>query len=224
VKAVGWNVPSWEAVKYASGSIKPEYASSSHRTSALRMMDHMEWFLLALLVIVVALVGWFFLTYNSLVTSRNRSENAWGQVDVQLQRRYDLIPNLVETVKGYASHEKETFERVIAARAQAQAASGPAEAAQADNILTGALRQLFALAEAYPELKASTNFSQLQDALSDTENKVSVSRQIYNDTVLTYNNRVQTVPSNIVANLANFKTREYFDAPEAADEAPKVEF
>ncbi len=184
----------------------------------------MEWFLLALLVIVVALVGWFFLTYNNLVKSRNRSENAWGQVDVQLQRRYDLIPNLVETVKGYASHEKETFERVIAARNQAQAASGPAEAAQADNILTGALRQLFALAEAYPELKASTNFSQLQDSLSDTENKVSVSRQIYNDTVLTYNNRVQTVPSNIVANLANFKIREYFDAPEAADEAPKVEF
>ena len=188
------------------------------------MMGHMEWFFIGLLVIVVALVGWFFLAYNNLVKARNRSENAWGQVDVQLQRRFDLIPNLVETVKGYASHEKETFERVIAARNAAQAASGPAEAAQADNLLTGALRQLFALAEAYPDLKASTNFSQLQDSLSETENKISVSRQIYNDTVLTYNNLVQTVPSNIVANIANFEIREYFDAPEAADEAPKVDF
>ena len=195
-----------------------------HLAVALRMMGSMEWFFIGLLVIVVALVGWFFLAYNNLVKARNRSENAWGQVDVQLQRRFDLIPNLVETVKGYASHEKETFERVIAARNAAQAASGPAEAAQADNLLTGALRQLFALAEAYPDLKASTNFSQLQESLSETENKISVSRQIYNDTVLTYNNLVQTVPSNIVANLTNFKTREYFDAPEAADEAPKVEF
>lgn len=188
------------------------------------MMDGMEWFLLILLALVVILVGYFFLAYNSLVKARNRSENAWGQVDVQLQRRYDLIPNLVETVKGYATHERETFERVIEARNRAQAASSPGEAAEAENFLTGALRQVFALAEAYPELKASTNFSQLQESLSETENKISVSRQIYNDTVLTYNNLVQTVPTNIVANLANFETREYFDAPEAADEAPRVEF
>lgn len=178
------------------------------------------WIVLILVVLAVIIIG----MYNALVRLRVRADGAWADIDVQLKRRWDLIPNLVETVKGYASHEKETFERVIAARNQAQAASGPAEAAQADNILTGALRQLFALAEAYPDLKASTNFSQLQDSLSETENKISVSRQIYNDTVLTYNNRVQTVPSNIVANLANFKIREYFDAPEAADEAPKVEF
>lgn len=181
----------------------------------------MEWILLG----VVAIVAIFFVVlYNRLVAARNRSENAWGQIDVQLQRRHDLIPNLVETVRGYAEHEQETFERVIAARNRAVEAEGPREQAEAENFLTGALRQLFALAEAYPELKASTNFSQLQGSLEDTENKIAISRQIYNDTVLTYNNLVQTVPSNIVANLASFETKEYFDAPEAADEAPQVEF
>lgn len=181
----------------------------------------MEWILLG----VVAIVAIFFVVlYNRLVAARNRSENAWGQIDVQLQRRHDLIPNLVETVRGYAAHEQDTFERVIAARNRAVEAEGPREQAEAENFLTGALRQLFALAEAYPELKASTNFSQLQGSLEDTENKLAISRQIYNDTVLTYNNLVQTVPSNIVANLANFETKEYFDAPEAADEAPQVEF
>lgn len=181
----------------------------------------MEWILLG----VAAIVAVFFVVlYNRLVAARNRSENAWGQIDVQLQRRHDLIPNLVETVRGYAAHEQDTFERVIAARNRAVEAEGPREQAEAENFLTGALRQLFALAEAYPELKASTNFSQLQGSLEDTENKLAISRQIYNDTVLTYNNLVQTVPSNIVANLANFETKEYFDAPEAADEAPQVEF
>ena len=181
----------------------------------------MEWILLG----VVAIVAVFFVVlYNRLVAARNRSENAWGQIDVQLQRRHDLIPNLVETVRGYAAHEQDTFERVIAARNRAVEAEGPREQAEAENFLTGALRQLFALAEAYPELKASTNFRQLQGSLEDTENKLAISRQIYNDTVLTYNNLVQTVPSNIVANLANFETKEYFDAPEAADEAPQVEF
>ena len=181
----------------------------------------MEWILLG----VVAIVAVFFVVlYNRLVAARNRSENAWGQIDVQLQRRHDLIPNLVETVRGYAAHEQDTFERVIAARNRAVEAEGPREQAEAENFLTGALRQLFALAEAYPELKASTNFSQLQGSLEDTENKLAISRQIYNDTVLTYNNLVQTVPSNIMANLANFETKEYFDAPEAADEAPQVEF
>ena len=181
----------------------------------------MEWILLGVVAIVVV---FFVILYNRLVAARNRSENAWGQIDVQLQRRHDLIPNLVETVRGYAAHEQDTFERVIAARNRAVEAEGPSEQAEAENFLTGALRQLFALAEAYPELKASTNFSQLQGSLEDTENKLAISRQIYNDTVLTYNNLVQTVPSNIVANLANFETKEYFDAPEAADEAPQVEF
>ena len=181
----------------------------------------MEWILIGLLVLVVL---WVFTTYNSLVTKRNRIDNAWGQVDVQTKRRYDLIPNLVETVKGYASHEQATFERVVQARSAAQAAGSPADQAQAENLLTGALRQLFALAEAYPELRASENFQQLQADLSDTENKIAVARQIYNDTVLTFNNQVQTAPSNLVAGIFGFKTREFFDAPDAADEAPKVEF
>jgi LemA protein len=181
----------------------------------------MTWIIVAVVAfVVVALV----LLYNQLVQARNRVDNAWSQVDVQLRRRFDLIPNLVETVRGYASHEKETFERVIAARNRAQAAEGPAEAAQAENMLTGALRQLFALAEAYPDLKASTNFSELQAQLSETENRIAVSRQIYNDTVLSYNNKVQTIPSSLVASVTGFDTRPYFDAPDEADEAPRVEF
>ena len=177
-----------------------------------------------ILAIVVLLVLWVFSTYNGLVTKRNRVDNAWGQVEVQTKRRYDLIPNLVETVKGYASHEAATFERVVQARNAAQSATGPADQAQAENILTGALRQLFAVAEAYPELRASENFQQLQAELSDTENKIAVSRQIYNDSVLTYNNAVQVAPANIVAGIFNFDPREFFDAPEAAAEPPKVEF
>lgn len=174
--------------------------------------------------IVVVLGFWFFGTYNGLVRLRNRTNNAWAQVDVQLKRRYDLIPNLVETVKGYAAHEKSTFEQVVEARNRAMTAGGVQEKAQAENMLTAALRQLFALAEAYPQLRASTNFSELQAQLTDTEDKIAVSRQIYNDSVLTLNNRVQTVPSNIVASLTGFTTREYFEAPEEADEAPHVQF
>lgn len=181
----------------------------------------MSWIILG---IVVLLVLWVFATYNGLVTKRNRVDNSWGQVEVQTKRRYDLIPNLVETVKGYAAHEQQTFERVVQARNAAQAASGPAEQAQAENILTGALRQLFALAEAYPELRASENFQQLQAELSETENKIAVARQIYNDAVLTYNNGVQVAPANIIAGIFNFNPREFFDAPEAAAEPPKVEF
>ena len=177
-----------------------------------------------ILAIIVLLVLWVFSTYNGLVTKRNRVDNAWGQVEVQTKRRYDLIPNLVETVKGYAAHESATFERVVQARNAAQAATGPADQGQAENILTGALRQLFAVAEAYPELRASENFQQLQAELSETENKIAVSRQIYNDSVLTYNNAVQVAPANIVAGIFNFATREFFDAPEAAAEPPKVEF
>ena len=184
----------------------------------------MDIFWIVVIAIAVVLVGWFVATYNGLVRRRNRVDNAWGQVEVQLKRRYDLIPNLVETVKGYASHERETFERVVEARNQAQSASGPQEQAEAENVLTGALRQLFALAESYPQLRASENFASLQAQLEDTENKVAISRQIYNDSVLTLNNRVQTVPSNLVAAMTGFETREYFDAPAAADEAPQVDF
>lgn len=183
----------------------------------------MEWLIIIVVAIAVILligVG----IYNGLVRDRNRVDNAWSQVDVQLKRRYDLIPNLVETVKGYASHERETFERVTQARAGAQAAQGPAEQAQAENFLTQALRQLFAVAEAYPELRASENFASLQEDLTDTENKIAVSRQIYNDTVLTYNNKVQQVPTNIVASMFGFETREFFEAGDEAEEAPKVEF
>lgn len=176
------------------------------------------------LVVLGLLVLLFVAIYNSLVRDRNRVDNAWGQMEVQLKRRYDLIPNLVETVKGYAGHERETFEQVTLARQGAQAAQTPGEQAQAENFLTQALRQLFAVAEAYPELRASQNFQSLQDDLEETENKIAVSRQIYNDTVLTYNNRVQQIPTNIVASLTGFETREFFEAGEEAQEAPAVEF
>ncbi len=176
------------------------------------------------LVVVVALVLFVVSMYNGLVKKRNRVDNAWGQVEVQLQRRYDLIPNLVETVKGYAAHESETFEQVTAARSAGQAASTPGEQAQAENFLTSALRQLFAVAEAYPELRASENFAGLQDDLSDTENKIAVARQIYNDTVLTYNNAVQQIPTNMVAAATGFTARELYDAVDLADAAPDVNF
>ena len=176
-------------------------------------------------VAAIALIGLFVVsTYNKLVTQRNRVDNAWGQVEVQLQRRYDLIPNLVETVKGYASHESATFRDVAEARSAASSAGTPAEQAQADGLLTAALRQLFAVAEDYPELRASENFTRLQGDLTDTENKVAVSRQIYNDTVLTYNTLVQQIPSNIVAGITGFSTRELYDAPDLADTAPDVSF
>ena len=180
--------------------------------------------LIVVIAILVVVALWAVATYNRLIGRRNRVDNAWSQVDVQLKRRWDLIPNLVETVKGYASHEQRTFERVVQARNASQAATTPVQQAGAENVLTGALRQLFAIAEAYPELKASTNFSELSAQLSETENKVSVARQIYNDSVLTYNNAVQQVPSSIIAGLANFSTREFFDSPVAAEEAPRVQF
>ena len=181
----------------------------------------MEWIILAAVAVLAIFV---IVIYNSLVRDRNRVDNAWGQVEVQLQRRWDLIPNLVETVRGYATHEQATFENVARARAGAQAAEGPAEQAQAENFLTQALRQLFAVAEDYPELRASENFSNLQEELEATENKIAVSRQIYNDTVLTYNNRVQQVPTNVVAALTGFDTREFFDAGDEAQQAPSVQF
>ena len=181
----------------------------------------MEWIIVGVVVVLIVIVV---AIYNGLVRDRNRVENAWSQVDVQLKRRYDLIPNLVETVKGYASHEQQTFQRVTEARSAAQTAEGPADQAEAENFLTSALRQLFAVAEAYPELRASENFQGLQAELSETENRIAVSRQIYNDTVLTYNNKVQTIPSSLVAGVTGFRTRSFFDAPGGAEEAPSVEF
>ncbi len=180
--------------------------------------------MIAVAVLVVLLALLVVLAYNSLVAKRNRSENAWAQVDVQLRRRHDLIPNLVETVKGYAAHERETFEAVTNARARAQAAQGPGEQGAAEGMLSQALGRLFAVAEAYPELQADENFRQLQDELAQTENRIAVSRQVYNDTVLTYNNAVQSVPTNIFANMFNFSERQYFEIEEAARETPRVQF
>ena len=171
----------------------------------------------ALLLVVVGV-------YNGLVRKRNRVNNAWSQVDVQLRRRYDLIPNLVETVKGYAAHERSTFEEVTKARTAAQQAQGVAQQAQAENVLTAAIGRLFAVAEQYPQLRATENFQQLQAQLTATEQKIAVARQIYNDTVLTYNNAVQTVPTNVVAGLFHFGARDFFEIEEPVREAPQVRF
>jgi len=170
-----------------------------------------------LLLVVVAI-------YNSLVRKRNRVDNSWSQVDEALRRRYDLIPNLVESVKGYASHERVTFEEVTKARTAAQQAQGVAPQAEAENVLTAAIGRLFAVAEQYPQLRATENFQDLQAQLTDTEGKIAVARQIYNDTVLTYNNAVQTVPTNIVAGLFNFAARDFFEIEEPVREAPRVQF
>ena len=184
----------------------------------------MIWLLVILaLIVVVALL--LVALYNRLVQQRNRVDNAWAQIEVQLKRRWDLIPNLVETVKGYAAHERETFEAVTQARANAQRAGNPAEAAQAEGILGAALGRLFAVAEAYPELQADENFRQLQTELAETENKVAVSRQVYNDTVLTYNNTVQSFPGLVVAGPFGFTIREFFEVEDQAQrEPPSVDF
>lgn len=176
--------------------------------------------IVVVIVIVMVVAG----IYNNLVTLRNRVDNAWQNIDTQLQRRNDLVPNLVETVKGYAAHEKETLDAVISARNSATSAHTPEEKMAADNVLTGALRQLFAVAEAYPDLKANTNFMQLQGTLEDTENKVSYARQSYNDCVLNYNNGIQTFPGNIFAGIFQFKERAGFEAAEAARNVPQVKF
>ncbi len=177
--------------------------------------------------IIVLLLFFFVAIYNGLVGLRNQVKNAWAQIDVQLKRRYDLIPNLVETVKGYAKHEREVFERVTAARTAAQGAAnaGPAARGQAEGGLSQALGRLFAVAEAYPELKANQNFLALQEELTSTENKISFSRQFYNDTVLRYNNQTQMFPSNIVAGMAGFKASEFFEVTVPEEKNPvKVSF
>ena len=166
------------------------------------------WIVLGVLVLLLVFLV---LGYNGLVAKRNRAQNAWAQVDVQLKRRHDLIPNLVETVKGYAAHEQGTFDAVTQARAKAVGAEGPAAQAAAEGQLSNALGRLMAVAEAYPQLRATENFQQLQAQLAATENKIATSRQIYNDTVLTYNNACQQIPTNILASAFNFETREYFE-------------
>ncbi len=181
------------------------------------------------LIVLLALVLVVFLIlvalYNRFVRHRNRCDNAWAQIEVQLKRRWDLIPNLVETVKGYAAHERGVFEEVTAARTRAQQASTPAETAAAEGILGQALGRLFAVAEAYPELQADENFRQLQSQLEETENRVAVSRQVYNDTVLSYNNALQTFPGAVLAGPFGFTTREFYEvAEEAQREAPVVDF
>jgi LemA protein len=181
--------------------------------------------LIVVIVILVVLAGILIALYNRLVRLRNRAENAWAQVDVQLRRRYDLIPNIVEAVKGYAAHERQTFEEVTKARTAAQQAQGVQEQAQAENLLTQAIGRLFAVAEAYPELRATENFQQLQAQLAETEQKIAIARQVYNDAVLTYDNALETVPTNIVAGLFSFKPRQYFEVDEpAVREAPRVQF
>ena len=180
---------------------------------------------LAIVVVVIAALLLFLVfVYNRLVRLRNRTQNAWAQVDVQLRRRYDLIPNLVETVKGYAAHEQGTFEEVTKARTAAQQAQSVQDQAQAENALTAAIGRLFAVAEAYPQLRATENFQQLQAQLADTEQKIAVSRQVYNDTVLTYNNATQTVPTNLVAGTFRFAPKDFFEIEEPAREAPQVKF
>ena len=179
---------------------------------------------IVIVVIVALILLALVMLYNRFVRLRNRVDNAWAQIEVQLKRRHDLIPNLVETVKGYAAHERGVFEAVTEARTRAQQAGSPAEAAQAEGILSQALGRLFAVAEAYPDLKATQNFQELQAQLSDTENKVAVSRQVYNDTVLTFNNAVQTFPGVVIAGPFGFMKREFFEIDEAERDAPRVDF
>ena len=178
-----------------------------------------------LIVIGALVVIYGIATFNSLIRLNNRAQEGFSDIDVQLKRRHDLIPNLVETVKGYAAHERQTFENVTAARNQATAAHGPEQQAQAENALTGALRQLLAVAEAYPELKASQNFIELQDELTDTEDKIQAARRGYNMTARDLNIKVESFPSRFLAPMANVSRREFFEVEDQADRAvPQVSF
>ena len=179
--------------------------------------------IIVIAIVVVAAIAVVSM-YNNLVKLRNMVDNAWAQVDVQLQRRLDLIPNLVETVKGYAAHESSTLEGVTAARAAVMSAPTAAERLAADNALTGMLKSLFAVAEAYPDLKANANFQNLQNQLSETEDKISYMRQSYNDTVMKYNTAIQTFPAVLLAGAFGFTARESYDAAPAAESAPQIQF
>ncbi len=182
----------------------------------------MVWIIL--IIVVVLIIAWAFATYNKLVDLRNRVKDQWAQIDVQLKRRFDLIPNLVETVKGYAKHESETLEAVIEARNTYVSATTPEAQMKADGDLEKAISKLFALTESYPDLKANTNFQHLQQELTETESKIASARQFYNDTVLMYNNKVEMVPSNIIASLFKFKKEAFFEANETERENVQVKF
>ncbi len=185
----------------------------------------MGWIIaIVVIVLVVLLLILLVGMYNRLVRLRNRSENAWAQVDVQLRKRYDLIPNLVEAVKGYAAHEREVFEEVTRTRAAAQGAQTVEEQAKAEGALTAALGRLFAVAEAYPQLRATENFQSLQNQLGEVEQEIAIARQVYNDTVLTYDTALETVPTSVMAGMFNFRPRAYFEVEGAAREAPQVQF
>ncbi|HVM61550.1 MAG TPA: LemA family protein [Verrucomicrobiae bacterium] len=189
------------------------------------MLPAIGFIALVLVGLVVIVFLWIAGTYNSLIRLRNQLENAWAQIDVQLKRRHDLIPNLVETVKGYAKHESGTLEAVIQARNMAVSAKTVGERAEAENVLTGALKSLFAVAEAYPDLKANQNFLALQEELTSTENKISFSRQFYNDTVMTFNTRLEVFPTNVIAGMFHFARHDFFEVKaEEEREAPKVQF
>lgn len=187
----------------------------------------MEWIItIVLIVVAVILVFWIIGLFNALVRLRNQVKNAWSQIDVQLKRRYDLIPNLIETVKGYMKHERETLEAVTKARQQAiNVSDSVIDQAKAENMLSQTLRSLFAVAENYPDLKANQNFLALQEELTSTENKISFARQFYNDSTMKFNNKIEMFPSNIIAGMFGFKQSEFFEVEEEAErEAPKVRF
>ena len=181
--------------------------------------------LIVILALIFILVVWFIGIYNSLVRLRNQVKNSWSQIDVQLKRRHDLIPNLIDTVKGYMKHERETLENITAYRAQAMNAGSVGEKAKAEGLLGGALGQLNIAVEAYPDLKANQNFLSLQEELTSTENKISYARQSYNDQVMFFNNKIQMFPSNIVAGMFTFREEEFFELEDPTEKAvPKVEF
>jgi LemA protein len=205
-----------------SGAAPARSKLSSKLEKLTRRLETMAWIpLIILVVIVFAVVG----MYNSLVGLRNRVKNAWSQIDVQLKRRHDLIPNLVETAKGYVKHERETLENITKARARAMEAGSVGDKSKAEADLSGALGRFMLVVENYPDLKANQNFLALQEELTSTENKIAFARQSYNDAVLFFNNKIQMFPSNILANMFNFKLEEFFEVEEASEKAvPKVSF
>lgn len=178
-----------------------------------------------IIIVIVIIVGWALMAYNGLIRRRNQVHESWSDIDVQLKRRHNLIPNVVSTVKGYATHERETLDSVTNARTKAMDATTPEEHAKAENMLTSTLKTLFAVSENYPDLKANANFLELQRELSDTEDKIQAARRFYNGNVRDYNTAIQQVPTNIVANMFNFKAEEFFELDDAAERAlPKVDF